>query len=318
MFKALIGTVLVGAALVNPTVASASRPADDGRLVAITDQQSEDGPAARIRVLDPKVADWSKPAAEKWSWSPTARNGFADLTAAWGLPSDAKLRRTRSGREVALVTDSRGLAAVASYPSGRRVWGTNVGGPANPHSIELLPNGNVAVAASTGGFVRVYTASQGAASATYAEYGLPDAHGVTWDPDHQVLWVLGGTRLAALKVTGPPAAPKLTETELVTLPTDGGHDLAPALDNHDLLWVTTGSKVYRVSKSRAAIVATEDRAGIKSVTTNRAGRQVWTTPKPDCLTGWCTDTVNLEHPAATRTLPEAQIYKARVWSASYE
>jgi hypothetical protein len=306
---------VLAALLLPSSVAQAAGPPDGGRLIALTDQDYDNRPAARIRVMDPAVADWNTPPAQKWVWSPTSSNGFSDLTGAWGLPTDAKLRRV-NGKYVVLVTDSRGLAAVVSYPSGRRVWGADVGAPNNPHSIELLPNGNVAVAASTGGFIRIYTASQGTAS--YVTYPLHDAHGVQWDPTRQLLWVLGGDTLAGLKIGGTPAEPVITEGPVITLPTGGGHDLSPALDNPDRLWVSTGSKVYQVSKSTHEIVTTLDRAGIKAIGTTPTGRQVWTTPKAGCRTTWCTDTVNFAVPEGMRALTGAEIYKARIWSSRYE
>jgi WD40 repeat protein len=313
----ILGAVGLVAALLVP-LGQPAQAAEAGRLVAVTDQQSENGPDARIRLLDPAVYNWNTAAALKWSWSPTPANGFSGLTTAWGLPSDVKLRMDRAGAYVAVVSDSRGLAGLITYPGGQRVWALNVGSANNPHSVELLPDGNVAVAASAGGFVRVYTASQGSSSSKYASYPLPDAHGVTWDPTQQVLWVLGGNRLVALKIKGTAAAPVLEESKVVTLPTGGGHDLTPVLENHDLLWVSTGSKVYQVSKSSGEVVSTENLGGIKSANSMPNAQQVRTTAKAGCHTSWCTDTVQFAVPAATRTLTGAQIYKARVWSSRYE
>ncbi|WP_344233620.1 DUF6528 family protein [Kribbella hippodromi] len=296
---------------------AAAHLAADGDLIAVTDQNYDNLPAARIRVMDPVVYDWNTAAAQTWSWSPTSANGFSDLTSAWGLPSDAKLR-LKSGSSVALVADSRGLAALISYPAGQRIWGVNVGAANNPHSVEMLPNGNVAVAASAGGFIRLYAASQGSSTATYASYPLPDAHGVQWDPTNKVLWALGGDQLVPLTVGGTAAAPTLSGGNPITLPTAGGHDLTPVLTNSDRLWVSTGSKVYQVSKSSRTVVATYDQAGIKSISSKANGQEVRTSPKSGCRTTWCTDTVSFAAPAATRTLTGAQIYKARVWSSRYE
>ncbi|QNE19859.1 hypothetical protein F1D05_20510 [Kribbella qitaiheensis] len=315
---ALLATLVTGSVASTASAAISTPAAEVGRLVALTDQQYENGPAARIRLMDPAVYDWNTAAAQKWSWSPTSANGFSGLTSLWGLPSDVKLRMDRAGAYVAVVADSRGLAGLITYPGGQRIWAANVGAANNPHSVELLPDGNVAVAASSGGFVRVYTASQGSASTKSVSYSLPDAHGVQWDPVRQVLWVLGGNRLAALKINGTAAAPTLAESLVVTLPTSGGHDLTPVLENHDRLWISTGSKVYQFSKSAGAIVSTENVGAIKSVNSMPNAQQVRTTPKAGCKTTWCTDTVNFAVPAATRTLSGAQIYKARVWSSRYE
>ncbi|MET7278567.1 DUF6528 family protein [Kribbella sp. NPDC005582] len=315
MFR-LLGSICVLASLLS--AAPPAQAAETGRLVAVTDQNYDNPSAARIRLLDPAVADWSTAAALKWTWSPTSANGFSGLTGAWGLPSDVKLRM-KGDAYVAVVSDSRGLAALIGYPGGQRLWAVNVGSANNPHSVELLPDGNVAVAASTGGFVRVYTASQGSSSGAYVSYPLPDAHGVQWDPARQVLWVLGGSKLAALKITGTAAAPKLTEVTSVPGLTAGGHDLTPVLENHDLLWVSTGSKVYQISKSTATIVTTLSEAGIKSISSMPNAQEVRTKPKSGCRTTWCTDTVDFAVPGtAHRTIPGAEIYKARVWSSRYE
>ncbi|TDO54867.1 hypothetical protein EV643_101658 [Kribbella sp. VKM Ac-2527] len=334
MFKALIGSVGLLALAAGPGVAPATAQAppnalpsnmatgveaQDGRLIGLTDQQYENTQAARIRVMDPAVANWNTAAAQKWAWAPTSGNGFAGLASAWGLPSDVKLRK-RAGKYVAVVSDTRGLAALISYPAGKRLWAVNVGGSsASPHSVELLPNGNVAVAASgSGGFIRVYTASQGSASAKYVNFPLNFAHGVSWDPARKVLWALGNDQLVALKITGTAAAPKLEKSRVITLPNGGGHDVAPALENHDVFWVSTAETIYRVSKSRGAVLASKDLRSVKSVSSMANGRLIRTRPKQGCRSGWCTDTVEFAGPAGLRTLSGAQIYKARVWSSRYE
>jgi len=321
MMIRLLSCMSLLAALLTPSIAAAAAAgpaAEEGRLVAVTDQDYDNLPAARIRLMDPAVADWNTAAAQTWTWSPTTANGFSGLTSAWGLPTDVKLRLNSAGAYVAVVADSRGLAGLISYPAGQKLWGVNVGAANNPHSVELLPNGNVAVAASAGGFVRIYTASQGSSSTGSVTYPLPDAHGVQWDPTNQLLWVLGGSTLAGLRIGGTAANPVISDGPVITLPTGGGHDLTAVLENHDLLWVSTGSKVYQVSKSAAAVVATFDQAGIKSISSMPNAQQVRTSPKAGCRTTWCTDTVNFAVPTATRTLSGAEIYKARVWSSRYE
>src|SRR5690606_14108409 len=110
-------------------------------LVAVTDQAS-----GRILVLDPAVADWSDPAALRWSWSP---KDVYVMTVGWVLPSGVKLRRSEvwSG-EWMVVVNSQGLAAIDPYPAGDSYkWFRVIDG--NLRSAELLPDGNIALAAST-------------------------------------------------------------------------------------------------------------------------------------------------------------------------
>jgi hypothetical protein len=76
------------------------------------------------------------------------------------------------------VSDSYGFIAVVSHPGKVKKWSATAGRTANVHGIELLPNGNVAAAASSGGWVRVCTASQGPSSSTYAQYNPFPTHTV--------------------------------------------------------------------------------------------------------------------------------------------
>ncbi|MCK9222884.1 MAG: DUF6528 family protein [Limnochordia bacterium] len=299
------------------TFCLSSEPTDF--LVAVADQASK-----RILVVDPGVEDWDMLEAVKWSWYPNERNGFSGFTQAWGNPSGMKLRRCESwGGEWMVVVDSKGLAAIVPYPRGDfRKWAQIISG--NLHSVELLPNGNIAVAASTGGFVRVYTSSQGPDSAVYTEYSLPGAHGVLWDPKHNLLWALGDDRLIALEVGGTLDAPMLKKALESPLPTFGGHDLAPVYGNTDRLWVTTVSSVYQYEKSTDTWLTPfldDDMCelrNVKGVGNSPSGRIVFSKPKAGTLYSWTTDTIELYLPKASRIRTDAAFYKVRVWNPDYQ
>lgn len=266
------------------------------------------------------------PHARKWSWAPSAGNGFGDVVAGWGGVSDVRVRPggpdSKRGISV-LLGDSAGFIGAVDYPSGRRRWAVNAGGSNNVHAAELLPDGNVAAAASNGGWVRVYTASQGPAATAYTEFRLKGGHGVLWDPRRKVLWAIGDDHLVSLKVGGTPAAPTLTEADRVTLPSQGGHDLSPVYGDRDKLWITTNSGVYRYAKSKKAFTTGSlNLPGVKAIGNNPVTNQVLLTrPKQGCATTWCTDTVEFfgrRSWNATRTLPSAQFYKARWWVPAYQ
>ena len=186
---------------------------DNETGVVTTNQASK-----KIEIYDPAVSDWNTPAALKQAWHPTASNGFADSANGWGLPSDARLRNSSFfGGQQLLVTDSYGFCAIIPYPAltGKK-WSINLGPGINPHAIELLPNGNVAIAASDGSFVRVYTSSQGAQSINYASFRLLAAHAVLWDPAYNVLWVTGQdtTSTHSLTISALSALQKVSATSL--------------------------------------------------------------------------------------------------------
>ncbi|CAG7600355.1 hypothetical protein PAESOLCIP111_00388 [Paenibacillus solanacearum] len=321
---AFVLLLLLAAAPLHPQLGEA---AAGDYYVGTTDQSS----GGKIIVFDPGVADWNTSAAVKWTWAPSASNGFASPTPGWGRPSGVKIRdNCVFGGQWMTVTDSYGLAAIIPYPAGNdKKWSINLTGTPNLHDAELLPNGNIAIAASTGGWVRIYTSSQGPTSSTYVQYNLPEAHNVLWDPLNNTLWALG-TTLDALTIGGTPSAPTITKQFSVALPTAHGHDLQPVYGNTDRLWVSTGSKVYQFIKSTKSFSAaypstTIGRSGVKSVGDQPSGQVVETVPDTiksppgGCTQStWCTDSVDFFSPDMTRTRTGAAFYKARLWNPNYQ
>ncbi|MFK7692465.1 DUF6528 family protein [Paenibacillus sp. HJGM_3] len=305
--------------------------------IAVTSQSAD-----RILVFDPAATDWSEPKALKWSWQPTADNGFDGLNRMWGLPTDAKVRTNEVwGGQWMVFTDSSGLAGIIPYPQGdAKKWGLAVGD--NPHSAELLPNGNIAIAASTGGWVRVYASSQGSSADKYAQYAMPGAHAVLWDPQRQVLWAAGDDALVSLRVAGSDAAPALEEAERIALPTKHAHAVEPVYGNPDRLWVASGSQVYQYVKSTKSFDSAYpgreaiSRVGVKSIGNQPSGEVVETVPdmakKPPggCkANNWCTETVDRFRPEGGQpgagawsrigqTLSGEALYKARILNPNYQ
>ncbi|MER6996877.1 DUF6528 family protein [Streptomyces sp. NPDC000410] len=303
-----------------PAVAAPAPPGTPD--VLLTDQASK-----RILLLDGARVGWdpaTDPSAVKWAFSPLGDARYADLRPAvsWVHPDEAKVR-THRGRTYVLTTASYGFAAVVEYPSGRRYWGGTLSPGTirhNPHSIELLPDGNVAVAGSTGDVVRLYAASQGPGEVPFASYTLDDAHGLQWDPERRVLWALGGDRLVALRAGGTAARPTLGVAYEIPLPTPHGHDLFQVAGRPDRLWVTTGTEVLQYSKSRKAFVrdfagaADISRANVKAVGNDPVtGRVASTVPESGLEETWWTRNVTVHRPGGTYRLVNGGIYKARWW-----
>lgn len=276
--------------------------------VVVTDQASR-----RVVVYDGARRVWGAP-GERWAFSPVGDARYADLVPerSWVHPDEAKVRRWR-GRTYLLTTASYGFAAVVAHPSGDRYWGAALAPGTirvNPHSAELLPDGSVVVAGSTGDLVRRYEPPPGR---RYADFRLDDAHGLQWDQRLGLLWALGRDRLVALRPYGTGLRPLYD----VPLPSRGGHDLGQVARNPDRLWVTTNTAVYQYVKSRRVFVRDPrvSRPLVKAVGDDPlTGRVLSTAPEPGLAEPWWTTTVALHHPTGAYRLPGGGIYKARWWS----
>lgn len=225
-----------------------------------------------------------------------------------------------------MVTVGGQLAVIATYASGEtrgtKLWSKNCGVGSYPHAAELIPNGNLAVAASHGDWVKVFSTS----SSNVATYTLPGAHGVVWDNERHRLWVVGDTKLTALIVGGTRSAPTLTEDAALAKTIPGnGHDLSRFEGDDNKLWVTNSGHVYIYDKTTKALVnapGAAHRAAVKAVSNNNASSgYMIVESKPNesacTLNTWCTPTVDFYNAAGTllgtRTRNGAAFYKADVW-----
>ena len=283
--------------------------------IALADQSKDD---PRILVMDYNQKDWSRANNKSvlWSWKPSD-SGINDATS-WTLPNDARLRNI-NGKRYMVTASGYGLIAVVGYPDKRKKWSINVGKASNVHGIELLPDGNVAMAASTGGWVRIYTASQAQDSAKYVQFDLKDAHNVLWDPSREVLWSLGMDKLVQLKIGGTSAAPTLTPAKTITMPDTSGHDLEAKLGDPNTLWITTGSATWSFDKRTEKFTLLQKVSGYKSINNQvSTGQRVQTRPHTSCTqNSWCTDIIEFFGPDDTRTR-EMAVYRARLWREDYQ
>ncbi|MEU5999683.1 DUF6528 family protein [Streptomyces sp. NPDC047197] len=285
----------------------------------------------QILVLDPRRRVWdveADPSVVRWAFSPMGRSGYEDLRPedSWVYPSESKVRRHK-GRTYVLTTASFGFVGVVDYPSGRRYWGAAIG-PGddlfNPHSAEILPDGNVAVACSTGALVRLYAASQGPRASRYAEAELKGAHGLHWDGAREVLWAIGDDDLVTYEVGGTRARPALTRRSSVGLPigtpgrTAGGHDLFPVAGRPERLWVTTNAAVFQYDIPSGDF--TQDFAGHEEISRKsvkgvgndpRTGQVISTVPESGLEETWWTTKVSVHQPRGEYKLVDGGIYKAR-------
>ena len=212
---------------------------------------------------------------------------------------------------VVILCAGNGNAAIISYPDGEVLWEVFDSGE-NAHAIEILPSGNVAVAASNGATLRLFASSavlQGhqETAATYKEYPLEGGHGVLWDPKYKVLWALGSTRLQAFSVEGEGKEEMLTVREDLGCEKQSldGHDLSADFLDSRYLWVTGRDHVFRFDKETGELLTEYafhdklDKPYVKGFGNNLSGNYFLTMPnygmgtswEKESYAGWSTDRI---------------------------
>lgn len=240
-----------------------------------------------------------------------------------------KLRNSEKYGDVALAVCGSGYGCMISYPEGKLLWRTEAAAN-NPHSIELMPCGVIAIASSSGGEIRFFTTDKNISRSASASVALEDAHGVLWDEEKEVLWAIGRTVLTAYRVTLDGSKVTVTEdTSLrATIPSDYAHDLAPVYGNKDALWITTGSHVYIFNKTAKTFStdyaghASLDRSGIKGVGSFDDGSIVFIYAD-GAFKSWTSQSAYIlrtdnSMKCATLKSADGHFYKIRVWDTRYQ
>lgn len=94
-------------------------------------------------------------------------------------------------KDVIIACSSNGWCGVIDYEAKSLLWEYKVSG-GGPHSVEMLPNGDLIIGVSgdkNKGSVRYVPLSAGAVVPTFTLFS-PSCHGVQWDPEKEILWVL--------------------------------------------------------------------------------------------------------------------------------
>ena len=145
-----------------------------------------------------------------------------------------------------LVTASGGGVALIRIADKKAMFYAKPGG--NPHSAEVLPDGNVVVASSTGNLLSVYVYNGADSYVSRPAFTMPvhSAHNVVWDRKRGCLWTATGAQLLKLAYNGKRTAPELTQVrsyDMAAGNTDA-HDLAPVC-GEDAMYVSTNQHVYK-------------------------------------------------------------------------
>lgn len=215
--------------------------------VWVSNQASE-----QIEIYNPATTDWNPASAMIFWFKPLTSNNYSQYAVDhWGPPSDFKVRNVSAWGGNHLVAAGGGLVTIATYPGKKKKWAYNLGG--HPHGVELLPNGNIAVAATEKDSVLLFASSTGTDNLTHAVGSHNKAHAVLYEPVENILWSIGNDYIKAFQVGGTDAQPTLKEltNRAGNLKLTGniyGHDLSADLNDSNLLWFSTNHNVYSFNK----------------------------------------------------------------------
>ena len=243
--------------------------------------------------------------------------------------SGFKLRNYEPYGDVVLITGGV-TAAIVDYDTKETIWYTN-NAPENSHSIELMPNGVIAVGGTVGHDIHFYNLNGDDPTKVLFEMPHHDAHGVLWDEENQVLYGAGSAMLYAYTVTlnadGTVDVVK-DEDKSVTMPDTGAHDLQPYFGDTNLLLVTSSKYVYIYDKTTKEFTDALEgvkgavRKSVKGIGIYPNGDMIYI--YPDGLQElWCSTILNYVKAGEERVSVEinaasGRFYKCRVWMADYQ
>lgn len=240
-----------------------------------------------------------------------------------------RFREWKNGQKVMLAVAQR-HAEMVDYETGTVLWEYTGDLIWNAHAIELLPNGVIAVAGSTGNNLTFFN-SFDHTNANPVRLELADAHGVVWDPDHALLWACGGNWLRAFSVEIRDGVITAAEdpARAVSIPTGGAHDFQPIYGQKGMYWLSTSSELY-CFHSGTGVLRTADlngveRGNIKGIGSFADGVLVQTVATGSAAS-WNTDTVLLYlynsyldcYAKISLVSSAGAFYKLRVVSFSYQ
>ena len=253
--------------------------------------------------------DWSKPESILWKWNPEGDPNIpADRLKRFNHIDATKV--VNGGKQI-LVTSSTGGMALVDVATKQSVFTGYPGG--STHSADLLPDGTIITASSTGNFLMVFTRKDGEKTAHKTfKLTFADAHGVVWDKLLGLVWAVGKEAVICCRYNFDYENPQLAIVESFPLKPNPywGHDLILLEKEHKLLM--TGRNMLEFDTMTGQYKLFLKRKSVKSISIHQeTGEQLVQIPKEN----YWNDTVTLLNGDRKWTLPgNAKIYKAR-WFA---
>lgn len=150
-----------------------------------------------------------------WEWKAINSNVSAEHREWFNFPDEAK---PVYDNKYILITASGGGIALIRVSDKKVVFYAYAGG--NPHSAEILPDGNIVSSSSTGNFLTLFKVDtvNFPRDIFFKSYPIKDGHNVVWDKKRQVLWAGSGMHLRIYKYNFSCDHPDLKLSDSIRLP----------------------------------------------------------------------------------------------------
>lgn len=240
-----------------------------------------------------------------WEWSPLSADIKTENLKWFSNISDAKL--VYNGKYI-LTNASGGAVALVRISDKKVMFYAYAGG--NVHSAELLPDGNIVSASSTGNYLTVFKVDtlHFPDNVYSKKISIDFGHNVVWDQKNQLLWSAAMNKLKSFKYNFNCNQPDLIPDQELSLPGTEAHELFPVY-GENALWLTNTTNVYKFDLATKTLTqANVLQANIKSVSSGPSDFPVILI-KPK--TEWWTDEVIDAKGNTVFYSSGLKIYKAR-------
>ena len=197
-----------------------------------------------------------------WEWEPLTGGIPSAKRNLFKNPSECK---PVLNNEYVLMTASGGAVALIRFADKKVMCYAECG--VNPHSAEILPDGNIVTAESKQGEINLFAVDmEKGTMVKKSTKKIGNAHNLVWNAKRQCIYTTGTinnagksvTALFRFKYNNDKENPALTnQARIYTFDNEkGGHDLFPVYGETDKLWLTAEHGVYQFDMSAATLAAT--------------------------------------------------------------
>ena len=244
-----------------------------------------------------------------WSWNADEATDLPEVYKDYLMSVDEC--KSIDNHKKILLTSSSGAAVVVDRKTKQVLFYTHV---PNAHSAEWLPNNRIIVALSTaaeGNSIELYDMDK--PDVVLYKDSLYSGHGVVWIPETEQLFALGFSELREYSlVNWDTENPELQVENSWKIPGTSGHDLMSVSQNRLLITTQEGVWSFDIpTEEFSSFAQLETERGVKSVNYDEnTQRLIYTKAE----ISWWTHHIYCRNPDKIITVPDINLYKARIIS----